>query len=193
MVGETVVDIAIVVLAALAGACWRRCFGGWTPRGIGLPRIVDLIVFGLGAAAIGLMAFWPWPLSPHSGLLAFAAIGLAYSWTPAHGTDSNRFAGIKNDWIEQALRYGLFPGALVALPFLFKAAWISAAIMLASGVLAGLAAAIFLTFGPRWTWLPIDPAPNSFADGRMVYNEFALGAVIGGGYTAACLLAGGGS
>lgn len=186
-----IIDALIVIACIALGACWRRIFGGWDVYGFGMPRIVKLLVFGFAAAAVGLLAFWPWPLSLDSALLAFAAIGLAFSWTPAHGPDSNRWAFFKTDWGEQALRYGMFPGALVALPFLVKTAWISAAIMLASGILAGLAAAMFLIFGPRWEWLPIDKTPHSFADGRTCYNEFALGAVLSGGFAAACIAAGG--
>lgn len=178
---------ALIVASAVLAAAWRRCFGGWHPFGFSMPKIGWLAVYAVPAGLLAASAFpWTW-----AGLAAgtFATAAVTWSWTPAHGTDSNAFAGLKNDWLEQALRYGLMPGLLTALPFAAIHLWLSAGIMLASGILAGIAAAIFLTFGDRWKWLPVDPRPHSFADGPLVYNEFALGAIISGGYAAACLTA----
>ena len=177
-------EYIVLFLSFILGACWRRIFGGWRPFGIHLPRIVNLVIYAIGACLTAACFLWP-----SDWQIFLSTIALAFSWTPAHGTDSNMWHSFNNDWIEQALRYGIFPGILVGAFFVWHGSILSAIIMLISGILAGLAAAFFVIHGEEVKWLPVDPTPHSFADGRKVYNEFSLGGIISFGFCLACLLA----
>lgn len=175
------IDLLIVMVAAVLGALWRRWYGGWKPAGMDTPKLLKLVVMAALTGALGFLLVTPG--------LALAGPMIAYSFTPAHGQDSNRFAALQNDWIEQALRYGIFSGLGVGAVFAVFGYAASAVVMLIGAVAAGIGSAFFTNYGDRLTWLPVDPAPASIVDGRQVYNEFWLGMLVVGSFALACAIA----